>query len=59
MFHPWLLVLYFVGAFYGLLTVGIVRRALRPSCRTCSLWQHCLEQQLGVPGMSGKICRQQ
>lgn len=56
MFQPSLLALYFLGAFYGLLTVGIVRRACRPSCRTCMLWQKCLEQQLGMPGMKGKLC---
>jgi hypothetical protein len=57
MLQPSFLFLYFLGAFYGLLSVGIVRRALRPSCRTCTLWQHCLEQQMGIPGNTGKVCR--
>ena len=59
MLQPSFLVLCFLGAFYGLLTVGLVRRAMRPTCRNCSLWQHCLEQQMGIPmdtaGVLGKI----
>jgi len=57
MLQPWFLVATFVGAFYGLLIVGLVRRAVRPSCRTCSLWQQCLEQQVSLPGIARKICR--
>ena len=57
MLQPWFLVVTFVGAFYGLLIVALVRRAMRPSCRTCSLWQQCLEQQVSLPGIARKICR--
>ncbi len=56
MLEPYMLVLYGLGAFYGLLAVGLMRRSRRNRCRTCVYWQACLSQQLGLPGQKFKRC---
>ena len=43
--------LYLLGAFYTIAGLVIARRATKPSCRNCCLWQQCsLTMQLGKPG---------
>jgi hypothetical protein len=48
MFGPTMLVLCALGAFYVVLGVSLVRKARKPSCRTCVYWQDCLSTQLGT-----------
>jgi len=52
-----LLALCFLGAFYAILSVIIVRRAVKPSCRNCVYWQDCcLNAQLGGPDPAIERC---
>jgi hypothetical protein len=45
-----------LGLFYTLFGVSLIRRALRPSCRECMHWQHCVELKLGIVGPAKKTC---
>jgi hypothetical protein len=45
-----------LGAFYSLLTIGLIRKACRPNCRECVHWQHCVELRLGIVGPAKKPC---
>ncbi|MBZ5704156.1 MAG: hypothetical protein LAN63_02295 [Acidobacteriia bacterium] len=56
MFEPTMLVLYALGAFYGVLGVCLVCKSRKPSCRSCVYWQHCLSAQLGITGTPPKRC---
>ena len=52
-----LLALGFLGAFYTVLGVAIVRRATKPSCRICVFWHDCcLSAQLGHPAPEVERC---
>ncbi|HZQ68290.1 MAG TPA: hypothetical protein VFA68_07205 [Terriglobales bacterium] len=45
-----------LGLIYALFSIGLVRRACRPSCRECVHWQHCVELKLGIEGPAKKPC---
>jgi hypothetical protein len=52
-----LLVLCFLGSFYAVFGVAVVRRAIKPSCRNCLYWHDCcLNAQLGRSSPARKRC---
>jgi hypothetical protein len=52
------LFLYGSALFYGLLGVGVLRRARKHSCRVCFFWQTCKERRLGIDGPVPDRCTQ-
>ena len=56
MLSPYFVILSLLGSFYLVLCVSIVRRAMKPSCRTCLYWQECSVKRLGVVGPAPKRC---
>ena len=52
-----LLVLCFLGSFYTVFGLVVVRRAIQPSCRNCLYWHDCsLSAQLGRPSLPSERC---
>jgi len=56
MLSPYFVVLYLLGGFYLALCVSIVRKSMKPSCRTCLYWQECSVKRLGIVGLPPKRC---
>ena len=56
MFGPTMMALFALGAFYVMLGVSLVRKARKPSCRTCVYWQDCPSTQPRFTDTPPKRC---
>ena len=56
MLEPYMLLAYSLVMFYAVLCVSLVRKARKPSCRTCVFWQHCLSSRVGITDTPPKRC---
>jgi hypothetical protein len=50
-------ILYGLVVFYGVLTMIVSYRAMRPSCRVCVRWQRCLPARLGLTDSPLERCK--